>query len=521
MDRELPATVDPAASPRRRAVPVSIAALVVIMVGAVASVIYVGSRPSDEAVAAVTVPGAVTEPVRVVPGLGKLIWTKLEGPAAKFGFGAISMTFSAEHGYRLFTAADQIVWESSDGLDWTLRDVPQRFGDFTIDGVGSSGYAVGSSGNGRKTLLEWTATGWVELADFGPITDTVGIVWRTQLDEPIQVGDAVLAHGRLYGELPWGELYGYFQRSTCTADCRQKGPRATWDATAQRLHLVHPFDETSIASLTIDVDGDTATFVDVDTQETVHEVVGTAGLPIHDIVGAIRHETRHPRGSVRLDGNLVSAFGGSFVYLRPPWWVEPPSSNGTAIFAAPDGSGFVAYQQVGDETTDPIDRDLVTDVRTWISVDAIEWTEAAAPPFPYPWAGGVIFSSRPGAIVAEGFSNDRTAVSRRLQLWESSDGLVWRERPPSPLPSHVPMAGMEFGYATTERVEDVPSSDRWRWRYWVLGDGDTWLEVVTPPAQPMTVGGGAEAWNRELGSVMYWGYGDASKDHLWVGRFES
>ncbi len=518
MDREQPATEDPAPSHRRRAVPVAIAALVVIMVGAVASVIYVGSDSGDDAVAATTATGGAMEPVRVVPGLGKLAWTKPEVPAAIFGEDGSSITFGPEYGYRTFAGSDRIVWESGDGLDWTFRDFPHGFGDFAIDRVGSGGYAVGSSRDGRHMMAKWTVDGWLGVDDFGPITDTIGIVWRPQLDEPVQVGDAVLAYGRLYGELPWGELYGYFQRSTCTADCRRKAPMATWDTTAQRLHLVHPFDETRIASLTIEVDGDAATFVDVDTQEVVHEVVGTAGMPIHDIVGAIQRETP-TRRYVQFQGNFVSTSGEGFVYLRPPWDTGPPWNTGPAIFAAPDGSGFVAYEQVGDETTDPIDRDVVTNVRTWISEDAIEWTEAAAPPFPYPWGGGVVFGSRPGAIVAEVFSDSRTAVSHRLQLWESPDGVVWSERPLPPI--EAPLRGMEFGYATVARVEDVPSSGRWRWHYWVLGDGDTWLEVVTPPAQPIKVGDGANAWNQELGSVMYWGYGDDTDDHFWVGRFDS
>ncbi len=519
MDREQPATVDPAPSHRRWAVPVAIVALVVIMVGAVASVIYVGSKPSDDAVAAVTVPGAATEPVRVVPGLGKLTWTKLEGPAAEFGQAGTQITFSPEDGYRLFSGSDRVAWESADGLDWTLRNVPQGFGDFAFEHVGSGAYAMGASTDGRQTLARWAADHWVVVDDFGPITETIGIVWRFQFDEPVvQVDDAALAYVRLYGELPWGEIYGYFQRSNCTDECPQKSPKAKWDPTAQRLLLLHPFDETPVASLRIDVAGDTATLVDIETQEVVHEVVGTAGMPIHDIVDALQSEAP-TRRYVQFQGNLVSNSGGGFVYLRPPWNTGPPRFTGPAIFAAPDGSGFVAYEVKYDESTDPVDRDVVTEVRTWTSEDAIEWTEASAPPFPYPWAGSVILWSRPGAIVAEFFPSNRGARSPGRQLWESPDGVVWTERPAPPIA--VPVRGMEFGYATSERVEDLPSSGRWSWRYWVLGDGDAWVEVVAPPAQPVPVGDGGYAWNHEVGSNMYWGYGDASSTHLWVGRFES
>ena len=105
------------------------------------------------------------------------------------------------------------------------------------------------------------------------------------------------------------------------------------------------------------------------------------------------------------------------------------------------------------------------------------------------------------------------------QLWESPDGVVWTQRPTPPI--EAPLRGMEFGYATAERVEDPPASGRWRWRHWVLGDGDAWVEVVTPPAQPVAVGGDAYAWSHEVGSLLYWGYGDEDSDWLWVGRFDS
>lgn len=515
MEHQQPTIEELAPSGRRWTVPAAVAAFVVIMVGGLASVVYVGGRSVGDAAATTMLAELGAEPVRFVPGLGELTWTRLEGPAAEFGDLGTGISYSREDGYRLMRGFAGFTWESADGLDWTFRDFPQGYGEFAFDRVGSGGYAIGSSADGRQMLALWTADGWVEIDDFGPITDTVGIVWRPQLDEPIQVGDAVAAAGVLEGELPWGEIYGDFQRSDCESDCRRRAPRATWDATAQRLHLVHPFDETPIASLTIDVEGDTATFVDVGTQEVVHQVIGTDGLPIEEIVGAIQRTTPRPRRYVYLRGNLVSAAGGGFGYLRPQWLVEPPLSNVPAILAAPDGSGFVAYEQVGDETTDPIDRDVVTNVRTWISEDGIAWTEAAAPPFPHPWAGGVIFSSGPGAIVAEVLSTRRSL----LQLWESSDGLDWAERPIPPIVA--PLRRMEFGYATAERVEDLPSSGRWRWRYWVLGDGDAWVEVVGPPAQPVAVGDGAYAWNHEVGSLLYWGYGDEDRDWLWVGRFDS
>ena len=214
--------------------------------------------------------------------------------------------------------------------------------------MGSGGYAEGSSADGRQMLARWTADGWVEVDDFKPITDTVGIVWLPGFGRPVQAGGAALVSGRLYGELPWGEIYGYFQRSTCTADCPQKPPNAMWDSTEQALLLVHPFEKTPIASLRIDVAGETATFVDIETQELVHEVVGTAGMPIHVIVGAIQSEAP-PRRYVQFRANLVSNSGGGFVYLRPPWDIRPLRFAGPAIFAAPDGSGFVAYEMKGDD----------------------------------------------------------------------------------------------------------------------------------------------------------------------------
>ena len=142
--------------------------------------------------------------------------------------------------------------------------------------------------------------------------------------------------------------------------------------------------------------------MDVDTQEVVHEVVGTDGMPIHDIVGAIQTRTLSRVGTCQSQRESGERLRG--------WVCDTCVRRGDigALSVQPDrrysprptAAASSRTSMEGDESTDPVDRDVVTEVRTWISEDGIEWTEASAPPFPYPWAGSVVFWSRPGAIVA-------------------------------------------------------------------------------------------------------------------------
>lgn len=536
MDPEQPTTDEPVPSPRRWAVPVAGAALVIIMVGVVGSVIYVGGDAGDTAASAATgsssttitaAPTGDTEPVNFVPGLGTLTWTQVEAPRPDLRDAWNPITFDPEHGYRWIHGPGEGVWDSVDGLTWAYRYMPGLVGDYRIDEVRDNGLAVADSADGRYLVARWTDDGWAEVADLSPITDTTGIMWTPRLGWLTSVADVVYSDVWLTGELPWGDIFGTFQRSTCRAKkCEQYGPKATWDEAAQMLHLVHPFSGKPVASVTVAIDGDTATFAGVATQQDVHVVVGTAGLPIEYIVGAIERETPTPRWYIRLDGSLVSTAGRSFEFSSPPWEVEAPRFEVPVAFAAPDGSGFVVYEQERGRTPDG--QWPVIGGRTWTSKDALDWTEAAAQPFVYPWHGRLTFRSHPGAIVAQASLTDEAGFDRLVQLWDSSDGVTWTQRPVPPDDSvdsatlAWDLMGTEFGYVGFEFVSGQAMRGPFRVRYSVLADDDAWVEIVAPPDAPALSDDGAvfSRWTQAAGSLMYWADGDQSTSALWVGRFE-
>jgi len=488
--------------PRRRSVWAFAAAFVLILgvIGAAGLLLRGDGTPvADEPAVSVDSP----EPATFVPDLETLTWTRVGFSTEELRehYSGV-LVFDPDHGFRLWHS--QGLWESDDGMSWTFVDVPTEFADYTVANLvdhsaNTVGFGFGSSDSGSYVLLSWQDDTWVEVGQL-EMPDTVGMIWTLEeLDAPIESGGVLLARGRLRGGLPWGEIYGRFTRPACR-ECEEWPPRARWDKSSQTLRIVHPFDDSVLASLRIEVAGDTATFRDAETGDAVHEVVGSAVYPIGWLVDNVFTHGAQWRYNITSEQIWAGMPGTDFEFHE-----APPGE----ILAVPDGSGFVSYELEFDPAPAGSPRwGLVTGVRAWTSTDATTWSEATAPPFPQPQAHWVDINSGVGEIYASVDMSVPVDEGRDAEFWVSSDGVAWTQKVlPADYQNHQYVSGpypTEFGYVAWSREDDP--------RYWMSLDGESWIEVAGPA--------GSHGWSAVAGSTLFWANGTDDGDVLWVGRFK-
>lgn len=484
---EHPTETAPAAPPPRSHRVWAFAAafvLILAVIGAAAWLLRSGNGPvAEEPAENVDDPEAAP----MLPDPEALTWTKTDFTLEELGASLRGLTFDSERGFWLWHGEG--LWESEDGLSWRFVDVPTEYGDYTVGNLApygetgaSPGFGLASSGRGPHALLSWQEDAWVEIGQL-EMPDTVGIEWSLELAAPIESGGVLVAQGGLTGSLPWGDIYGRFRKPGCEV-CDPKPPRQRWDSATQTLHIVDRFDGSILASLAIEVVGDTATFRDAATGAVVHEVVGSADYPIESLM----RTARSGRNRINVDGTWVGVPGADLEFHDP---------GPGRILAAPDGSGFVAYEHGNNGR------------RTLMSADAVTWSEGTAPPFAHAHPWGVDISSRGGEIVAV-VRSVFDAQDVDTQFWVSPDGVTWTQKAlPATYDDYEFAFGpypTEFGYVAWPLEGGL--------RYWLSVDGESWTEAAGPTAQhgrSSTVAGSALFWADEVDDL-----GDA----LWVGHFQ-
>ncbi len=430
----------------------------------------------------------------VVPGLGTLRWTLLEGDDATL---PPSIAVDPAGGY--MSAWGDEAWHSEDALVWTAGAATAELEGYRWVATGDK-WAIGHNDDSSH-LYERLGDEWVRVPLPDPrVPDTTGITWQPHVSLPLEDGDVRLIDGTLSGTVDWGAVYGLFE-----VDCRDPepceiGPWAEWDPPSETWRVTDPNRGSSLAVLYAEVDGNTISFMDQATDGVVLEVTGTEELPVEQILSTMR----------TYGGGLILS-GGWVSQGETPWtWIDFPWKNWTSLMEVPEG-GFAGYEFVYDWVGD-LESPLVS-ATAWASSDGITWVDNGEPQFADPTAEHMMVRSRGNVLrasVITGF--DSSTGMETAETWESTDGVSWSQVD-DPFPAWVEEDETEFGLVATS----MPQSTH---MFWVSTDGTTWHEVVGPPGSHEPMGAGYSGAGA-AGDILWVSVGeDSGSRRLWIGRFE-
>lgn len=512
--RRLPDLEGPGSRPWRRPLLVAAASFIVVLLTVALAGILLRETAEPTRPVATTPPPVTTslattsippgteapsagESLNVETSFGPLTWIRIDGtsdtiPVPRLlaepdgGFGVFEGASSAPSGQG---PGRSIAWSSGDAMTWEATEIPELndfdFVQFPVPGFDFvSGWAVGFSDQG-PTLLRQTEHGWepVELPE-AQLPEVEGLVWDSQVAMPIESGNVTLALSTARGRVPWEDYYG-------TRDWNGvEGPNfPEIDEENQALRF---FDNNGapLATLVATRDGNDVAFVDVDSDEVVHEVAFVSGFT-DDMITQVAQEEQ-----VEVRGMWTSRGDGRFEFNLAPW-----SDFGHSL-AVPDGgfAYYVRHDEVGV---------LIPEV--WTSEDGTTWIEHESPSF---LAG----QSAPDVLIRRTAQTIRADVGpfESVAVWESTDGVTWRLDTSLPGDARVYETG--FGFVATAMLEDEELG--LRYFFWVSTDGDSWDPVAAPPGRHEPDGGGS-SWAGGAGDVLYLGVTeDSGSRFLWIGRIE-
>ena len=295
----------------------------------------------------------------VVPGLGTLIWDRVVGDETSLPEG-----IEADPSGGFVSYEGTKVWRSSDAVTWTFEEAALEFADLQEISIRGD-WALGWNGD-QSELYERVGESWepVNLGNAN-VPNTPGIDWRQRLRIPIDSSGIAVIDGSSYGMVAWGEVYGTFEVDCGQAEPCEQQPYAMWDAPSETFRVDDPNNGATIAVLSMTADQDMISFVDVDSDETVHTIVASIDYPASQIADEL---VRH--GGLVYPGGWISEQGGGFVWVAFPWRAN------AEVLAVPDG-GFAAYEFVYDWQANP-STPLVS-ATMWTSQNGADWTNAGEP----------------------------------------------------------------------------------------------------------------------------------------------
>lgn len=400
-------------------------------------------------------------------------WTEVEGPNGSLppsGF-----TWSPTDGYvgvdgggglnRPTESGIQYRWTSVDGLGWDQESGPVPNPPLSADG-----------------LTEFLSS---LVADPGDIRLNPAAVF-----DPIQSTEGVIidvVHLRL--KVPWHEWYEW------DGEGEWEESLVTWDSESETITLTRS-DGTTAAVLAVQEDRDTASIIDVGSNEVKGVLRGSDDLPLDRLIAAARH------GQLRLGAYLRSEDGATWSFHLSPW-PEEDFFWGLPINPTQSG-GFTAT----------VSNDAEGSVSTWMSNDGISWVRQGSLEFldsidsyldvhVYPFAG---------RLRADVLLDDPTEGYGETVSWESSNGLDWT-------PSsedfgnapHVDTDQTNFGWVASTWLYEGGSA------LWISSDGRTWNRIETPASyQNRRLDGLWQAGG--AGDVAYLSITTGTTTYLWIGK---
>lgn len=433
----------------------------------------------------------------IVPGLGTLEWTRIEGDET-----ALPQYISdyVDGQYLAYDSAGR--WVSDDAVTWTIEDRE----------MGSNGYrwfheqgewAVGWVDD-TADLLRRDGDNWVRVELPDPAMPAIeGIDWNRSVRIPIESDGVLVFDGTAWGQVPWGDIFGSFVVECGEPEPCVVEPHGMWDWYDETtLRIENPANGAVLAVVTMEVDGQDVRFVDQKTNEVLHTVVGTDDYPADRIADQIRrdHGLVHPGGWVANDASS-------------PEWIDFPWMSHSELVAAPDG-GFAAFEFAYDWQNP---HDPLVGARVWTSADGAAWMDRGELAFPTAGVEHIQVTTFGDAIQAFAVTGygDAPWLSETGVTYHSTNALDWVEVE-NPFPGWFDRTETSFG----EVITSMPQS---RNLFWISTDGgELWHEVEGPPGshEPAGAGsgyGGAGA----MGDIMYVAFGsEVGSRTLWIGRFD-
>jgi hypothetical protein len=280
-------------------------------------------------VVAPTTVGQITIDVSssIVPGLGTLKWERVDGDENTLP--AHGIQADGDGGYVSYD--DGKVWRSTDGVTWVVGEAEGPFAgsDWSqIDGE----WARTSAGE-TSTLFHKEGDTWVPV-DMEPavLPDTVGITWNAWGGLPVESNATTLVNANIYGRVSWGDVYGTFEVDCGEPDPCNEEPWGHWDEPSQTIRI-DLNDGSRLVVLAVEIDGDTMSFVDTTSGDTVHVVQASTSFPIERIMEGLTNQ-----------GQGMTAGGGWILTPADEFvWIEFPWGQIDEIVAVPEG-GFAAYE---------------------------------------------------------------------------------------------------------------------------------------------------------------------------------
>lgn len=443
-----------------------------------------------------------------VPGLGTLRWERITGDLDTLPrLDRVEKTPSG--GFVSYEGSLQgpKVWRSEDGLTWTSDLVPE-LGGYKYLSV-QEGWVVGENKlleGGPPRVYRRTGDSFVRVQlESSRLPDIpAGLEWRQSSWPPLESAGITLIPGLASAEVPWGEIYGFFEVANgcgpLTEQCTFE-PQDMWDEASETLTIHHPEGAPVIGALTIAVVGDAVTFTDAATGATMHTIGGTARYPADRIVAHVKFG--YGLGHM---GGWVSNQGGAFVWVDFPW-------SAGQVSALPDGGGFVAFELVWNPSGDTLVSSAV-----WTSPDGVEWTNRGEPPFVDSGARSVDLKQglhEVWATVTTGLEGNSPADGEELTTaWTSIDGVTWTQvATPFPL-LYSQEFETDFGFVVT-------AMPQLRYEFWVSTDRSTWHRVAGSPGMQRTFRGHLASSSAGKAIFVTLSDDETGIRTLWVGRFDS
>ncbi|MEN8114890.1 MAG: hypothetical protein ABFS21_10950 [Actinomycetota bacterium] len=430
----------------------------------------------------------------VVPGLGTLTWVKIEGDESTLPG---HFQADADGGYISYDAGK--VWRSDDAVTWTVGGSAGPLAGFTWIQA-SEDWAIGGSVD-ESVLFRRSGGEWIEVQlPEAPLPATTGVTWKSFVQMPIESNGVTVVPAPGWGQVAWSDYFGVFE-----VDCDQDEPceiepYAMWDPATETFRLENPTGIGQLATLEMRVEGETVSFIDTDTGETVHTITGSADYP----AGRIAEQLRRGQ-SLAWEGGYVSRDGSPFV------WTPFPMEGGSSVVVVPDG-GFAAYDIAHEVHANGIHR--IVSATAWTSENGVDWTDRGAPPFADLSAEAIRVLPGDTELRAQVvLKYDHQRGRQTGDAWNSTNGVDWT-RADTDTPFLFDLKKTDFGWVSTSLPQN-------RYEFWVSTDGEGWQQVEGPRGshEPNDSGfstaGGA-------GDVLYVivGNDETGERTLWIGSFE-